>query len=96
MALGSIVENTEMLNVLTNLLLFVLITAAPVFIPWEALPLPLRLLGYLLPPSYAADALRRARAGAIGPAFYFDLAMLLALTVASLYALSRWLRWRLA
>ena len=95
MALGSLIDNFELVNLVTNVLLFLLLLAAPVFIPAAALPLPLRVVGYLLPPSYAADALRHAIGGTIGRAFFVDVAMLLLLTLASFAVLSRWLRWRL-
>jgi ABC-2 type transport system permease protein len=73
----------------------VLLMAAPVFIPIEALPWPLQLLGYALPPTYAADALRLVLVGTISTRFYLDIAMLLAMTVGGLAVLSRWLRWRI-
>jgi ABC-2 type transport system permease protein len=95
MALGSLIDNVELVNALTQVLLFLLLLAAPVFIPAESLPLPLRLLGYLLPPTYAADALRHALGGTVGRAFFVDVALLLLLSGASLAGLSRWLRWRL-
>ena len=94
MALGSLIDNFELITVVTNVLLFLLLLATPVFIPAAALPLPLRVLGYLLPPSYAADALRHALGGTIGRAFFVDLAVLALMTVASFGILSRWLRWR--
>ncbi len=94
-ALGSLIDSVELIAVIANVLIFLLLMAAPVFIPIEALPLPLQILGYLLPPTYVADALRHALDGTIGTAFYFDVAMLIALTVVSLYIVARFLRWRL-
>lgn len=95
MALGSFINSLEMIQIIVNLLLFMLVMAAPVFIPMQALPLPLQILGYLLPPTYAADALRHALNGTIGTAFYVDLVVLIAMIIASFYVLNRWLRWRL-
>ena len=95
MALGSFINSLEMIQIIVNLLLFMLVMAAPVFIPMQALPLPLQILGYLLPPTYAADALRHALNGTIGTAFYIDLVILIAMIIASFYVLNRWLRWRL-
>jgi len=95
MAIGSLINSLELIAVITNVLIFVLLMAAPVFIPAESLPLPLQILGYFLPPSYAADALRHTLAGTIGMAFYVDMAVLVGMTIASFYILARWLRWRL-
>jgi ABC-2 type transport system permease protein len=94
MALGSLVENLEVMQVLANILLFVLIMAAPVFIPLQALPLPLQILGYALPPTYAAVALRMALNGMITGSFYVNVAVLAAMMVVSFLALNRWLKWR--
>ena len=95
MALGSLINSLEMIQIIVNLLLFILIMAAPVFIPWQSLPLPLKLLGYLLPPSYAADALRRVLSGTIDASFYLDIAILLLMTSVSFVILNRWLNWRI-
>ncbi|MBC7813958.1 MAG: ABC transporter permease [Burkholderiales bacterium] len=94
MALGALVDNVEVIQVVSNVLLFVLIMAAPVFIPYDALPLPLQLASYLFPPTYAAAALRLALSGNIGPEFYGHIAVLLAMTVVSFAILNRWIRWR--
>lgn len=95
MAIGSFINSLEMIQVIVNLLLFVLIMAAPVFIPWQALPLPLQLLGCLLPPSYAADALRHVLAGMIDGAFYVDVAVLVGMTLLGVVILNRWMNWRI-
>lgn len=95
MALGSLIHSLEMVQIIVNLLLFVLIMAAPVFIPWQSLPLPLQLFAYILPPSYAADALRHVLSGAIDTAFYIDVLVLSGLTLISFVILNRWLNWRI-
>lgn len=95
MALGSFINSLEMIQIIVNILLFMLVMAAPVFIPVQALPLPLQIIGYLLPPTYAADALRHALNGNIGTAFYLDIIILLVMIIASFYLLHRWLRWQL-
>jgi len=94
MALGSLINSLEMIQIVVNLLMFILIMAAPVFIPWQSLPLPLKMLGYLLPPSYAADALRRVLSGTIDLSFYIDIAVLSVMTLVSFVVLNRWLNWR--
>lgn len=95
MALGSFINSLEMIQIVVNMLLFMLVMAAPVFIPMQALPLPLQIVGYLLPPTYAADALRHVLNGTIGIAFYTDIAVLIGMIIASFYLMNRWLRWQL-
>jgi ABC-2 type transport system permease protein len=95
MALGSFITSLEMIQIIVNMLLFMLVMAAPVFIPVQALPLPLQVIGYLLPPTYAADALRHALNGTIGTAFYTDIAVLVVMIIISFYVLNRWLRWQI-
>lgn len=94
MAIGSLLDSLELISIITNVLIFILLSAAPIFMPVVALPLPLQILSYFLPPSYAADALRQALGGTIGPAFYLDLFVLLLMTVVSFFVVGRWLRWR--
>ena len=89
------VENLEILHMITNILMFVMVMATPVFIPIEALPLPLQIFGYFMPPTYAAEALRHALLGAIDSAFYLNLAILFSMTIAGFVIVNRWLRIRL-
>ncbi|WP_149828657.1 ABC transporter ATP-binding protein/permease [Streptomyces tailanensis] len=96
LAIGTLIDSMELIVVITNLLIFVLLLAAPVLIPPDSLPLPLRVLGYLLPPTYAADALRHTLNGDLGAAFTLDIAVLTAMTVFGLAGAARWIRWRLA
>ncbi|MFF0117133.1 ATP-binding cassette domain-containing protein [Streptomyces prasinus] len=96
MTIGSLIDDVELTVVVTNLLVFVLLLASPVLMPPEALPAPLRLAGFLLPPTYAADGLRLSLAGDLGPALLLDLLVLTAMAAAGLAAAARWLRWRTA
>jgi ABC-2 type transport system permease protein len=96
LAIGMLIDNIELIVVITNLLIFVLLLAAPVLIPPESLPTPLRLISYLLPPTYAADALRGALTGDLGGSFPLDLCALVAMAVLGLLAATRWIRWRTA
>ncbi|WP_208723016.1 ABC transporter ATP-binding protein/permease [Corallococcus llansteffanensis] len=91
--LGTAIKSVDLIVMVTNALVFVLLMAAPVFIPEAALPVPLRMLGYAIPPTYAADALRHALGGTIGPRFYLDIAVLSVMAAGGLWAMSRWLRW---
>jgi len=94
-AFGLLVESVELAQSATYALLFVLVLAAPVFIPWESLPVPLQIFALLLPFAYAADALRMTLTGTIAAPFWIDIAVLLAMLIASLFILERRLRWRL-
>lgn len=93
MLLGTMVENLEILQMIANLLLFTLVMAAPVFTPMDALPLPLQVVGLVLPPTYAAAALRAILSGTIDAAFYLDLGILGGMTLVGFFAVKRWLRW---
>ncbi len=94
-ALGSFIREYDLIVMLGNLLLLIVTLASPVFTPKDDLPLPLQILGAILPPTYAADALRRALAGNITADFYFDLFILVLMTLVSLYIVNRFLRWRI-
>jgi ABC-2 type transport system permease protein len=95
MAIGVVISSLEMIHIISNALLVILLMAAPLFIPLEALPKPLRILSYALPPSYAADALRYALAGSFGTPFFIDIGVLSAMTLGSLMILPRWLQWQI-
>jgi ABC-2 type transport system permease protein len=94
-AFGILVESAEVAQQATYVLLFVLVLAAPVFIPWEALPVPLQIVSLVLPFTYAADALRMALMGGMAAQFWLDIGVLLAMLAAALVILERRLRWRL-
>ncbi|MDY7225122.1 ABC transporter ATP-binding protein/permease [Hyalangium rubrum] len=95
MALGSLIRDLDLVVTITNAIISVLLLAAPVFIPMESLPRPLQLLGQVLPPTYAAEALRLALDGQTGSRFLLDVAVLAVVTALSFVGVSRWMRWRL-
>jgi ABC-2 type transport system permease protein len=95
-AIGSFIHDLDLIIVVTNLMIFVLLLAAPVLIPAESLPSALRVLGYFLPPTYAADALRRSLDGQFDTMVITDLSALALMACVSLFAASRWIRWRTA
>ncbi len=95
MLLGSVIESLDILYMLTNLLLFILVMGAPIFIPVHMLPLPLQIIGYFLPPTYVANALRDSLTGNIGPSFYINLSVLVGMAVFGFVAVNRWLRWQI-
>ena len=90
---GLLTSKVEIVQLLANILMFIVLLAAPVFIPNDSLPAPLRVLGTILPPTYAASALRHILAGTMGPAFYVDAGILAFLTIASFFALEKLLEW---
>ncbi|MEP7288988.1 MAG: ABC transporter permease [Chloroflexota bacterium] len=94
LAIGALIDSMDMILMIVNIIMLVLIMAAPVFMPMQSLPVPLQILAYFLPPTYAADALRQALAGTFGTSFYFDVAMLIGITLVSFYVMNRWLSWR--
>jgi ABC-2 type transport system permease protein len=95
-ALGLLSPSYQATNALSQLLLFVVLFASPVMIPADLLPTPLQWLGYLLPPTYAADALRRGLSNTLDARLLLDLAVLAAFAAASLVGIARGLPWRVA
>lgn len=93
--IGLLVPGVMTVNIMTQLVLFLVFFGAPVLIPVARLPLPLQWLGYLLPPTYAADGLRRAVTGANDLRLMADVGVLFACAAASLLAVGKGLRWRL-
>lgn len=95
LALGVLVSDPDLTGQLGNLLLILLLLASPLFIPSANLLLPFQIIGYLLPPTYAADALRLALTSDFNAGFYLDLGMLTILMLASFVLINRFLHWRL-
>ena len=95
-AFGLLAPSYQATNGLSQLVLFVVLFASPVMIPAELLPAPLQWLGYLLPPTYAADALRRGLAGVVDGRFLLDLGVLAGFAAVSLVGVARGLPWRVA
>ena len=95
LTIGSMIRDLNVIMVVTDLLIFVLLLASPVMIPLESLPEPLRTVGMLLPPSFAADALRRALVGDLGSAFFVDVAALSAFCLIGTVAMTRAGNWDL-
>jgi ABC-2 type transport system permease protein len=95
LALGVLVSDPDLTGQLGNLLLILLLLASPLFIPSANLLLPFQIIGYLLPPTYAADALRLALTSDFSAGFYLDLGMLTILMLASFVLINQFLHWRL-
>jgi ABC-2 type transport system permease protein len=58
MAMAVLVPHMQVVNLLTQLLIFYFIFFSPVLLPIEQLPVALQWTSWLLPPGYAADAMR--------------------------------------
>ncbi len=95
-AIGIVSPNQYIASFITQVAQVVVIFAAPILMPVSSLPLPLQITGYLLPPTYAADALRRALIGATDGTFLLDIGILALCGVASLVLTARGLKWRLS
>ncbi|MEO3876741.1 ABC transporter ATP-binding protein/permease [Nonomuraea sp. B12E4] len=95
MMIGSLFARVDIIAIVTNILVFALLLIAPVMIPAAALPAPLQVLGWALPPTYAADAVRRSMNGDVGTALTVDLVVLGGMALLGLIVSARWLRWRL-
>jgi ABC-2 type transport system permease protein len=93
--IGIVVESVNLINLISNALILIVLFAAPIFMPYEALPLPLQWASFLVPQTYAATALREAIAGTIGMAFYLNLSILALITCGALVFLTRFWQWRL-
>lgn len=94
LALGVLVSDPDLTGQLGNLLLILLLLASPIFIPSGSLIIPFQVIGYFLPPTYAAEALRLALTSDFNSSFYLDLGMLIALMFVSFFLINRFLRWR--
>lgn len=94
-ALGILAPSQELVNVLSQIIGIFVLFAAPVMIPIESLPAPLQWAGLLMPPTYAADALRRALTGVTDARLALDIGVLALCAAVSLLAITKGLRWRL-
>lgn len=92
--IGVLAPNQQVANVVTNLALVVVMFLSPVLAPASALPGILQFTSRLLPPTYAADALRQTLAGHVTAGVGLDLLMLVLFTVGSLYLVTARLDWR--
>jgi ABC-2 type transport system permease protein len=67
--IGSYSKNPAQAYGLTNILSFVIIFLSPVYYPIDILPLPVRIVSYVLPTTYAAQALRSVLSGSFATVF---------------------------
>lgn len=93
-ALGVLIKSHELVMLLTNALVFIMALASPNFLPVSALPLPLQLLGWILPTTYISDALTQSLAGSYSQTFYLDLLALIIMSGLALLVTVNFLKWR--
>jgi ABC-2 type transport system permease protein len=94
-AIGTLITDFRIVALVSQVAFVVAMFASPVLIPEDNLPVPLQLVGYLLPPTYAADGLRRALFGISDERLLLDLLVLTACAAGSLLGIARGLKWRL-
>jgi ABC-2 type transport system permease protein len=91
--LGVLVKSYELISLVCNAFIVVMALASPNFIPSYLLPLPLQLLGWLLPSTYTSDAISHCMAGSYDSTFYFDVLVLLGMAVLGLVLTGKFLKW---
>jgi ABC-2 type transport system permease protein len=94
LVIGSLIDRIELISIVTYVLNFILLLGAPLLIPVASLPLPLKVISYVMPTTYGADAIRHAVSGSIDTTFLVDLGVLAVMTVLSLAIADRVLKWR--
>ncbi len=92
--IGVLAPNQQVAGTVSNLALVLVMFLSPVLVPESALPGVLRVTGALLPPSYAADALRRTLQGQLNSSVLLDLAFMALFIVGSIYLVTTRLDWR--
>jgi ABC-2 type transport system permease protein len=84
----------EEATTLSNLLTFFLLGFGPVLIPPERLPGFMNSLGWVSPATYAASALRQTLLGPLTGRLALDVAVLILLSIAVFWLVSRRMDWR--
>ncbi len=83
-AVGTLSSMPQLTNALTNLITFYVLLFAPILIPREQLPSVLEHLSVVMPPTYAADAMRGALTDLPGTHLVRSLWVMAGFTVVSL------------
>jgi ABC-2 type transport system permease protein len=91
---GVLAPNQQVAGVIANVLMVTVMFLSPVFVPLSRLPGVLQVTARVLPPTYAADALRATLSGHPGPGFVLDVGVLAAFSLASLFLVTTRLDWR--
>jgi ABC-2 type transport system permease protein len=92
--IGVLSPNQQVSGVIANLTMVIVMYLSPVYAPMSKLPGLLQVTSHLLPPTYAADALRQTLSNQVGAGLIVDLAVLAVFSVGSLYLVTTKLDWR--
>ena len=93
--LGSYIPSGQVANVIANTVLLFIGFLSPMFFPLQLLPEPLRVIAWLLPTTYLADALRSLLGSYQGTHFLVDILFLSICTIVSLFLVQWKLDWRI-
>lgn len=91
---GITAPNQQVAGVIANVFMVLVMFLSPVFVPLSRLPGMLQVTARVLPPTYAADALRQTLSGHLDAAFILDIGVLAAFSLVSLYFVTARLDWR--
>ncbi len=92
--IGVLAPNQQIAGVITNLAIVVVTYLSPVLVPASALPGILRFTAVVLPPTYAADALRRTLQGQANTTVFVDIGVMVLFAFGSIYLVTTRLDWR--
>jgi ABC-2 type transport system permease protein len=92
--IGILSPNQQVSGVFANIFMVLVMFLSPVFVPISRLPGILQITARVLPPTYAADALRQTLSGSLTLAFLLDVAVLAAFSLGSFYLVTSRLDWR--
>lgn len=91
---GVVAPNFDTATTISGILQFVFMGASPVLIPAERLPEIVQWFSYLLPSTYAADALRLSLTEQYSGRFFLDLAFLIIFDLAAMIFVASKMEWR--
>jgi len=92
--IGVLAPNQQVSGVIANLLVVTVMFLSPIFVPASRLPGVLQVTARLLPPTYAADALRQTLAGRVTPGVGADLLILVLFAAGTMFLVTTRLDWR--
>lgn len=93
-AIGILIRDFRIVAAVSQLTFIGVMFASPVLIPHDDLPPVLQWGSYVLPPTYAADGLRRALSADLDARLWIDITVLAGCALLTLLAIARGLRWR--
>jgi ABC-2 type transport system permease protein len=91
--LGVLVKSYELISLVCNAFIVVMALASPNFIPNYLLPLPLQILGWVLPSTYTSDAISHCIAGTYDSVFFFDVLVLSVMALVGIVITGKFLKW---